>query len=368
MIRNIIATSNGIIGTNFKEEFINNYIKGKTVIVIDNGTYGTRNYENRQENVSKFMEYGAKTVDLVTIDSSNQDCILKYDVCYMMGGNIANLVELVQKTKIKSILKEFFCTGLYIGESAGSVILDKEVEWYFKLKRGTKPKYDVVFETYGGLGLIDKHIYPHYDKESQEGLKKIKEYPEEMITLEDSKYIEMSDLEVTLEMACSINGFIADEKGQEDFLSNRGWQIMLDFLKEYDVLIWGRKTFENVMTWGEEWIKDLKNTNMIILSSKKVNTEKLDKAMCCNSIEKCLELCRKKNFKKLFVSGGAKTNNEFFQKDIVDKVILNYNPYILNKGIQLFEGNYFEKQLEFEKVILEQDGIVQVHYKINLKD
>ena len=35
---------------------------------------------------------------------------------------------------------------------------------------------------------------------------------------------------VTIEMACSINGLIATEDGNEDFLSYRGWEIMIEFL------------------------------------------------------------------------------------------------------------------------------------------
>lgn len=67
-------------------------------------------------------------------------------------------------------------------------------------------------------------------------------------------------------MACSINGLIATEDGNEDFLSQRGWEIMLEFLKEQDVLIWGRKTWDNIVSWGEEYLKDLQNINIIILS------------------------------------------------------------------------------------------------------
>lgn len=44
-------------------------------------------------------------------------------------------------------------------------------------------------------------------------------------------------MEVTIEMAASINGLIATEEGNEDFLSDRNYQIMLDFLKEYDCLV-----------------------------------------------------------------------------------------------------------------------------------
>ena len=64
---------------------------------------------------------------------------------------------------------------------------------------------------------------------------------------------------VTIEMACSINGLIATEEGNEDFLSERGWQIMIELLKDYDVLIWGRKTWDKVKSWGKRYVEDLKN-------------------------------------------------------------------------------------------------------------
>lgn len=51
-------------------------------------------------------------------------------------------------------------------------------------------------------------------------------------------------MKVTIEMASSINGLIADEQGNEDFLSERNYQIMLDFLKNYDCLVWGNTTFK----------------------------------------------------------------------------------------------------------------------------
>ena len=52
------------------------------------------------------------------------------------------------------------------------------------------------------------------------------------------------------------------------------------------------------------------------------------------------------------------------EKRIVDNIILNYNPFVLNKGIALFKGNYFENKLKLEKVVKEKDDIVQVHYSV----
>ena len=169
---------------------------------------------------------------------------------------------------------------------------------------------------------------------------------------------------ITIEMACSINGLIATENGNEDFLSNRGWKIMLEFLKEQDVLIWGRKTWENIVSWGEEYLKDLQKINIIILSHNPGIQSNFANVQVCNSVESCLELCQKLNYEKLFISGGASVNNAFMEKGMVDKIILNYNPFVLNKGIPLFQGNYFENRLQLEKVVKEQDGIVQVHYRV----
>ena len=169
---------------------------------------------------------------------------------------------------------------------------------------------------------------------------------------------------VTIEMACSINGLIATEDGNEDFLSERGWEIMLEFLEKYDVLIWGRKTWENIISWGEEYLKDLKDLNIIILSSKNIETKKFQNVIYCNSIDEVLKVCEKMKYEKLFISGGATINNAFMEKGIVDEIILNYNPFVLNKGIPLFKGTYFENKLKLEKIIKEKDDIVQVHYSI----
>lgn len=171
-------------------------------------------------------------------------------------------------------------------------------------------------------------------------------------------------MQITIEMACSINGLIATEDGNEDFLSYRGWEIMLEFLKDYDVLIWGRKTWDNILLWGNEYLDDLKNINIIILSNENNTKNKYSNVTYCSSVEDCISLCQKLNYEKLFISGGATINNAFMEKGIVDNIILNYNPFILNKGIPLFTGTYFENKLKLEKVIKEKDDIVQIHYSI----
>lgn len=169
---------------------------------------------------------------------------------------------------------------------------------------------------------------------------------------------------ITIEMACSINGLIATEDGNEDFLSERGWEIMLEFFKEYDVLVWGRKTWDNIVSWGDEYVRALENINIIILSQNTELVHNFPNVKYSSSVDNCLEMCKNLGYEKIFISGGATVNNAFMEKGVVDSIILNYNPYVLNKGIPLFAGNYFENRLKLEKVVHEKDDIVQVHYMV----
>lgn len=170
-------------------------------------------------------------------------------------------------------------------------------------------------------------------------------------------------MQVTVEMASSINGLIAYENGSEDFLLERNYQIMLDFLKCYDCLVWGNITFKNVMSWGEDYINDLKDVTVIVFSKSDIKYP-YENVYVVNSMEDFYKVCEEKNINKVFVSGGARTNTMFMKEDIVNEVIINYNPYVLNKGINLFLGDFFEKKLVLDKIVREQEDIVQVWYKV----
>lgn len=170
-------------------------------------------------------------------------------------------------------------------------------------------------------------------------------------------------MKITVEMACSANGLIATEKGNEDFLSNRNYQIMLEFLKEYDCLVWGNTTFRNVVSWGDNYINDLKDIIVIVFLKEEVKSGYTN-VMYCNSLDHFKQICIEKKFDKILISGGAHINTLFLKNDMVDNIIINYNPYILNKGINLFEGDYFEKELELYDIKKEQEGIVQLWYQV----
>ena len=181
-MENIIITSSGF-------NSVKNYVsddniklfkkiaKDKKVLIIANAAkLGGSNYVARENVKENFLNVGAKIVDIIELYRDNISVILQYDVIYVLGGNLTNLVELHQTTNFKKTLITFLKKGIYIGESAGSIILADNVKWLYELKKGTKPKYDVVLDSYEGLGLVDKYIYPHYQKEDKIMQDKISRY------------------------------------------------------------------------------------------------------------------------------------------------------------------------------------------------
>jgi peptidase E len=191
-MNNVIITSDGIVGTNFSEEFVMENFVDKKVLVVENGTVGTGNAKTIPDNIEKFRKYGCSEVDLATLTKENINMIFDYDICYFMGGSISNLLDLAQKTDLKTKTEQFLEKGMFIGESAGGIVLGEDLEWYFKLKRNpelqkVKPKYNVEFPSYKGLGIVKEKIYPHINRETQEfTINTIKSVAQ---TLNDGEYI-----------------------------------------------------------------------------------------------------------------------------------------------------------------------------------
>ena len=179
---NVLITSSGL-------NTVNNYVSKenmrlfkklanykKVMIVANAAPIGTGNYIARENVKENFIKMGASKVDIIDLDNDNLDMILCYDIIYVLGGDVTPLIELNKNSKLRENIVDFLKEGIYIGESAGSVFLSKNVKYYYDIKKGTKPKYDAKLDTYNGLGLIDIYIYPHFQKANEDMKRKIIQY------------------------------------------------------------------------------------------------------------------------------------------------------------------------------------------------
>lgn len=170
----ILVTSGGfnIVNNYVSEENIELFKEisnGKKVLIIANAApEGSGNYIAREDVKKNFLNVGAVQADVVDLNGDNLNLMLDYDIIYGLGGNLTHLIDLVNNTNFKDVFLKFLENGTYIGESAGSMILADNVKYAYDIKKGTKPKYDVILDTYKGLGLIDLYIYPHFQKANED--------------------------------------------------------------------------------------------------------------------------------------------------------------------------------------------------------
>ncbi|KKR56139.1 MAG: Dihydrofolate reductase-like protein [Candidatus Woesebacteria bacterium GW2011_GWF1_40_24] len=169
-------------------------------------------------------------------------------------------------------------------------------------------------------------------------------------------------MKVILTMAISANGIIATKTGSEDFLSHDNWLQFVKLAKRVGCFIWGRKTYEAVMKWEGDYLKDLEGVRKIIISRsdiKLINGFELAK-----SPQEALEKFEKYGLKEAIITGGSTINSAFANAGLIDEVIFDINPSILGEGIPVFSPEDFYLSLELMSVEKVGNSLVELHYRV----
>lgn len=170
-------------------------------------------------------------------------------------------------------------------------------------------------------------------------------------------------MKITLFMAVSVNGIIAGEDNNEDFLSHQNWLTFVDLAQKAGCMIWGRKTQEVVFSWGEEYQQGIKDVVKIVVSSNP-NLDLPAGYITASSPQDALSKLESEGFSEVILSGGAKLNSSFIKDGLVHEIILNLDPVLVGKGIPLFAPEEFEVKLHLLKSRELASGIIQLRYEI----
>lgn len=168
-------------------------------------------------------------------------------------------------------------------------------------------------------------------------------------------------------IATSLDGYIADKNGGIDWLhsipnpdnDDMGY---VEFNKEIDALVMGRRTFETVLGFDIEWPYD-KPVFVLSKNLKEIPESHQGKAFLLKgSLTSILNQIHKKGFERLYIDGGTTIRN-FLKEDLIDEMVLTTIPILLGGGASLFSE--LPKEIKFEllgtKTYLNQ--ITQSHYK-----
>lgn len=169
-------------------------------------------------------------------------------------------------------------------------------------------------------------------------------------------------MKVILTMAISANGIIATKAGSEDFLSHDNWLQFVKLAKRVGCFIWGRKTYEAVLKWEGDYLKELEGVKKIIVSRSDI--ELIDGFELAKSPEDALKKFEGYDFKEVIITGGSTINSAFAKAGLIDEVIFDVNPSILGDGIPVFAPDDFELSLELVGVEKVGNNLVELHYKV----
>lgn len=164
-------------------------------------------------------------------------------------------------------------------------------------------------------------------------------------------------------MAISLNGFVADEAGSEEFISHANWETFCTLAREKGNFIIGRKTLEAVKNWDADYsFDDLADVTRVVLTT---DANSLPAGyMAATSPQYALSLLGEQGKEVALVTGGPTVNTSFLKANLVDEIIFNIEPIVVGKGKSVFAPENFQTDLIFDSTSEIVDGIIQVRYKV----
>ena len=168
---------------------------------------------------------------------------------------------------------------------------------------------------------------------------------------------------IILYIAASLDGFIAKEDGSVDWLQkyespsddDYGYSA---FESNIDTLLMGRKTYEQVLEFGE-W--PYKGKKCYVFTKKSIEDARV--TAISNPIEFTKSLLDRDG-KNIWLVGGSQIITLLMNYKLVDEIILTVMPVILGNGIPLFTNIASEINCKLLSEKSYKSGLIQMHYKI----
>jgi dipeptidase E len=175
MNKKIILTSTGLYSENIKEycnnlflHLSNKYVAIRTITAEnkENNKYSKLAYEQFKNLLFSNIEF----IDL-EIYSGNFD---NFSVIYVCGGDTFKLLKAAQKSDFKKEIYNLLERGgIYIGVSAGSIIIGNSVKIALEVAPDEGSDTSIL-DNFDGLKIINADIHPHYSIEDDTDLENYK--------------------------------------------------------------------------------------------------------------------------------------------------------------------------------------------------
>lgn len=158
----LILTSNGLSSDNLIKR-IKEYCTTLTKAVIV--TTASIEYKESNYHIPRLTEELSSlglSVDYFDFDFDNPKLLLDYDVIEINGGNPFHLLKSIRKTNSDAIMKKLIKEKIIIGISAGSIVMQKDINLIAKYSPELNNSVNLTDLT--GLGFSPIELLPHYSR------------------------------------------------------------------------------------------------------------------------------------------------------------------------------------------------------------
>ena len=174
---------------------------------------------------------------------------------------------------------------------------------------------------------------------------------------------------ITYYVAASLDGYIAQEDRTFDGFLGDGPHVTdyLDSFALFDTVLMGRKTYDVGLKMG--------NSNPYPMFKSYVFSRSLETSPDENvtlvkggALEVIKGLKKEESSKSIYLCGGADLAAQCFHAGLIDEIIVKLNPFLMGKGIPLFEDTIPLTQLTLTKNTTYHNGVVFLHYTVADED
>jgi dihydrofolate reductase len=165
---------------------------------------------------------------------------------------------------------------------------------------------------------------------------------------------------IILFIATSLDGFIARENGEVDWLFTEGEYGYKEFFNSVDTVLMGGKTYRQILTFGDEFPYA---TKQAFVFTRDVNYRSNEEVTFIHHdmIEFVNELRTKKG-KDIWLIGGSEINTAFLNAGLIDEMWLFVHPVILTRGIPLFYDTGADHWMKINDIEEFDTGLVKMVY------
>ena len=163
---------------------------------------------------------------------------------------------------------------------------------------------------------------------------------------------------VILFIASSLDGYIARTSGSVDWLFTDQDYGYTDFLANIETVLMGRRTYEQVLSFGEY---PYKGTQGFVFSRTRNKSDE-HVTFISGDLAGFVEGLKSGEGKDIWLVGGSELIQSCMSHDLIDEFVISVHPIILGDGIPLFRAPLQMRKLNFLNCRSFDTGLVQLVY------